>query len=215
MGPAPRQPADGRCLRAAPPCDVAARYSAHAQPSLSAADATTDDGIPCTTVARTLLDLAAEVDERGTERALARAEMLHLFDLRALEGGAARANGHRGAGVLANLVARWNDHGLTEEGIEERFFSACDAAGLPRPVANQWLVLLDRQVKADFLWAAERLVVETDGRASHSTRAAFEDDRRRDQSLLLAGYRVVRFTWRQVAAEPERVTAAVRALLER
>ena len=74
-------------------------------------------------------------------------------------------------------------------------------------------MLDDRQVKADFLWPAERLVVETDGRASHSTRAAFEDDRRRDQSLMLAGYRVVRFTWRQVAREPEAVAATVRTLL--
>ena len=74
-------------------------------------------------------------------------------------------------------------------------------------------MLDDQQVKADFLWPAERLVVETDGRASHSTHAAFEDDRRRDQSLMLAGYRVVRFTWRQVAQEPEAVAATVRTLL--
>ena len=56
-------------------------------------------------------------------------------------------------------------------------------------------------------------MVETDGRDVHSTRRAFEDDRRRDQSLLLAGYRVVRFTWGQVAGEPERVAATVGALL--
>ena len=105
------------------------------------------------------------------------------------------------------------DHGLTETEIEERFFRACDAARLPRPLANAWLMLEDREIKADFLWPAERLVVETDGRATHSTHAAFEEDRRRDQSLVLAGYRVVRFTWRQVTDEPALVAATVRALL--
>ncbi len=139
--------------------------------------------------------------------------MLRLFDLRAVEESVARANGHRGAGCLAECLTVGASHGLTETGIEERFLCACDGAGLSRPAANAWLVLDDRQVKADFLWRAERLVVETDGRDVHSTRRAFEDDRRRDQSLLLAGYRVVRFTWGQVAGEPERVAATVGALL--
>jgi hypothetical protein len=141
--------------------------------------------------------------------------MLRLFDLRAVEQVLARANGHRGAGGLAGVLDGWDDRGLTATAIEERLFRACDAADLPRPTANEWLVLPDREVKADFLWPAERLIVETDGRASHSTHAAFEDDRRRDQSLLLAGYRVVRFTWCQVAAEPARVAAVVRGLLYR
>ncbi len=186
---------------------------AHAQPSLTAADVTTHDGIPCTTVARTLLDLAATVDRRGTERAIGRADAQGLFDLREMEEALARANGHRGVGVVRSLLETWSEHGLTDSEIEERFLRACDQGGLSRPFANRWLVLADRQVKADFLWPAERLVVETDGRRAHSTRQAFEGDRRRDQSLMLAGYRVVRFTWRQVADEPEAVAATVRALL--
>ena len=191
----------------APGCD------AHAQPSLTAADVTTHDGIPCTTVARTLLDLAATVDRRGTERAIGRADALGLFDLCEMEEALARANGHRGVGVVRSVLETWSEQGMTDSEIEERFLRACDQGGLSRPFANRWLVLADRQVKADFLWRAERLVVETDGRRVHSTRQAFEDDRRRDQSLMLAGYRVVRFTWRQVADEPEAVAATVRTLL--
>ena len=57
--------------------------------------------------------------------------------------------------------------------------------------------------EADFLWREHRLVVETDGYAFHSSRRAFERDRRKDQELQAAGYRVVRFTWRQIADEPE------------
>jgi very-short-patch-repair endonuclease len=67
--------------------------------------------------------------------------------------------------------------------------------------------------EVDFLWRAERLVVETDGRASHATRAAFERDRARDARLTVAGYRVVRFTYRQVIHEPEVVGGLVRSLL--
>ena len=177
---------------------------AHAQPTLTAADVTVHDDIPCTTVARTLLDLADVVDRRGVERAIDRAEQQRRFDLRAVEAVLGRAEGRRGAGVLRGMLAEWSDRGLTETEIEERFLAACDGAGLRRPEANVWLVLGDRELKADFLWSTERLVVETDGRAAHLTRAAFERDRRRDQSLLLAGYRVVRFTWPQVTDEPER-----------
>ena len=58
-------------------------------------------------------------------------------------------------------------------------------------------------------------MVETDGRAVHGTAGAFERDRERDQRLALAGYRTVRFTWRQVASEPQRVGRAVRDLIAR
>ena len=69
------------------------------------------------------------------------------------------------------------------------------------------------QFRVDFLWRQQRLIVETDGRDVHSTRQAFERDRKRDQRLMLAGWRVVRFTWRQITREPERVAATLRALL--
>jgi very-short-patch-repair endonuclease len=66
--------------------------------------------------------------------------------------------------------------------------------------------------EVDFLWPARRLVVETDGAATHLTPAAFEVDRRRDAALQLAGFRVVRFTWRQVTEEPGAISATLRAL---
>ena len=69
------------------------------------------------------------------------------------------------------------------------------------------------QFRVDLLWRQQRLIVETDGRDVHTTRQAFERDRERDQRLMLAGWRVVRFTWRQLTREPERVAATLRALL--
>ena len=84
-----------------------------------------------------------------------------------------------------------------------------EAAGLPRPRTNvkvgEWEV--------DALWEAQRLVVEVDGFAYHSTREAFERDRRKDAELLARGYRVLRVTWRQLVEEREATVAMlVRAL---
>ena len=69
--------------------------------------------------------------------------------------------------------------------------------------------------EVDFLWTAEALIAETDGAAAHLTRSAFERDRRRDAELLIAGFRVVRFTWRQVCLEPHAVARTLKGLLRR
>jgi very-short-patch-repair endonuclease len=63
------------------------------------------------------------------------------------------------------------------------------------------------------MWREQRLIVEVDGFAFHGSRHAFERDRRRDAELLAAGFRVVRFTWRQIAGEPEVVVARLAVLL--
>ena len=63
------------------------------------------------------------------------------------------------------------------------------------------------------LWPRRRLVVEVDGYAFHGSRVAFERDRSRDARLVAAGYRVLRVTWRQLTAEPERVVAILAAAL--
>jgi hypothetical protein len=88
-----------------------------------------------------------------------------------------------------------------------------DRAGLPRPEVNVWIGLPHGgRAQADFLWREQRLIVETDGRAAHGTRRAFEHDRRRDQGLVLAGWRVIRVTWRQLTREPEGLARIVAEL---
>ncbi|HET9739877.1 MAG TPA: DUF559 domain-containing protein, partial [Solirubrobacteraceae bacterium] len=67
--------------------------------------------------------------------------------------------------------------------------------------------------EVDLLWRRERLIVEVDGYAYHSTRQAFERDRARDAALQAAGYRVVRLTWRQIAYEPLAVVVQLTRLL--
>ena len=68
-------------------------------------------------------------------------------------------------------------------------------------------------VRVDFLWRRDRLIVETDGHRTHRTRQAFERDRRRDQRLVLAGWRVIRVTWRQLTCEPMQVAGTLARLL--
>jgi hypothetical protein len=116
---------------------------------------------------------------------------------------------------LRAVLDELEDTGLTVNEFEERFLALCLEAGLAGPEVNAWGALPASERKVDFLWRAERFVVETDGRAVHTTRHAFERDRRRDQRLMLADYQVVRFTWRQVTREPGRVAETVRTLLAR
>jgi very-short-patch-repair endonuclease len=185
----------------------------HASETLRREDVTAFEGIPCTTVARTLLDLADVLNPRGVERAVEQAEVLRLFDLQAVEDVLARATGRRGAGVLRAAIGNASDNGVTASELEEAFLELCRGASLPQPAVNAWLTLDDRAIKADFLWRTEHLIVETDGRASHGTPQAFERDRRRDQLLTLAGFKILRFTWRQVRTEPDAVAGTIGALL--
>jgi Protein of unknown function (DUF559)/Transcriptional regulator, AbiEi antitoxin len=189
------------------------RINVHASTTLAEADVTTVDGIPCTALPRTLLDLAEVVPRRALERAIDQAEVLRIFDLRAVEEVLSRANGRWGAALLTRVLAEYAGPTLTDRELEERFFALCREAGLPRPAVNVWITL-DGGVayKADFLWRAERLIVETDGWGSHGTRRAFEEDRRRDRRLRLAGWTVVRFTWRDVEREPAEVIETLAGL---
>jgi hypothetical protein len=185
--------------------------------TLGPRDVTTVDGIPCTAVARTLLDLAEGVDRRALERACDRAEQLRLVDWRDVTDVLERAKGRHGAHSL-KAVVETHDIGrsLTRSELEERFLALCADAGIERPEVNAWIPLDEGDgLEADFLWRRGRLIVETDGYGAHGTRAAFERDRRRDRRLTVAGWRVVRCSRRQVLAEPEELAAALTTLLGR
>ncbi|MBN1527772.1 MAG: type IV toxin-antitoxin system AbiEi family antitoxin domain-containing protein [Thermoleophilaceae bacterium] len=153
-------------------------------------DRVTVDGIPVTSAARTLRDLAAVVPARRLERAFEEAERLRVLDLGALEAVAARRRGKRGATAFALLLGTAIEPDLTRSELERRFLELCRAAGLPRPSINAVV----EGTEVDFHWAESGLVVEVDGFENHRTRAAFERDRERDMRLQLAGYRVVRLT---------------------
>ncbi len=153
------------------------------------------------------------LNQRELERAVDQAEVLRLFDLTAVEHVLDRANGRRGAAKLRRALEAARDPALTESELEEAFLALCRAHAIPRPEVGVWLAVGGGHVKADFLWRAERLVVETDGYRYHAGRRAFERDHRRDNVLQLADWKVRRFTWRQVTGDADLVAATVRAAL--
>src|SRR4051812_29541228 len=160
------------------------------------------DGIPVTSVARTLFDIARTESPRQLRHALDQAERLRLLDLRALQRFDCRP--------LAAALAEMTEPANTNPGIERRFLDLCDAAGLPRPETNVFV----EGYNVDAVWRDQKLVVELDSRAHHMTTRAFEEDRERDEVLQLAGYRVIRLTWRRLTEYPERVVARLRAHLD-
>jgi very-short-patch-repair endonuclease len=172
---------------------------------LHPADTTTLEAIPCTSVARTLLDLADAVDDRALSRAVEQAERNRIFDLAAVRDVLARGAGRSGAPRLRRAIAH-HEETATRSELERRFLEVCEDAGLPQPQTNLWL----EGMEVDFSWPAIRLVVETDGFDTHGSRQAFERDRARDQRLLAAGFRVMRVTWRQLRDDPDAVAERLR-----
>lgn len=183
----------------------------HRSRSLDARDITSHDGIPVTTVARTLLDLAGTVSAGRLERAFAQSLHLRIYDHRAVTELLARANGHRGRRALTELTAL--EPKLTRSDWELRMLKLIRDAGLPEPLVNHALVAQDYgHCEVDFYWPAHELIVETDSWSAHGTRAIFETDRARDAALQAVGYRVVRFTWR---TDDSTILRRLRALIAR
>lgn len=175
---------------------------------------TEHDGIVCTTPARTLIDLSGILGRSSLRAAVERAAYLGLLDHDALVASLELAKGRRGVKALRRILAPWlaGDGSRPElrSAFEARVLAALIEVGLPRPACNAPLLLEGERVVVDFLWKERRLVVETDGRASHADPIAFQRDRRRDQILVAAGYRVQRITWDQMRDERDRVLERIR-----
>jgi hypothetical protein len=158
---------------------------------------TRHEGIPVTTPGQTLADLANALPRRALEKAAEQAEALRLAVV--------IPAGHRGETRLREAMA----HDLsttTRSPLEDAFLELCDAHGILRPLVNTVV----EGYEVDFCWPEQRLIVETDGHAHHGTRAAFERDRARDARLTALGWRVMRFTARQVRGESGSVALVVR-----
>jgi uncharacterized protein DUF559/putative AbiEi antitoxin of type IV toxin-antitoxin system len=203
----------GRSPRKHPGIDV------HRSTTLAPRDVTHIRHIPCTTVARTLLDLAQVVQRRPLERACDQAEILEVLDVRALRDQIER-NWTRPAARRLRAVLEEHYIGSTPtwSELEEAFVAMCRAARLPQPDVNVWIDPNDSEpawIRADFVWREERLVVETDGHKTHRTQQAFEHDRRQDQRLGVAGWQVVRTTYHQVTERPNEIAGVIAVLLRR
>lgn len=168
------------------------------------------DGIPVTTVARTLFDLAEVDDESRLRRAWEEADRLHLLQLSAVEEVCERGYGRRALRPIRRLLGEARAPSRTRSPLEERFQDFIVDHRLPPPATN--VTVLDHEV--DALWPQARLVVELDSWEYHRHRAAFERDRARDPELLLAGYRTIRVTHRRLDCEAEILATQIRELLE-
>jgi very-short-patch-repair endonuclease len=165
--------------------------------------------LPLTAPARSLLDFAPRADPYELETALNElraAKLLRLEDLDELK---LRTHGHHGWGPLNRLLAAETEPGFSRKEAELRLLRLIRAASLPSPGRN---VRVGRW-EVDFLWAEARLVVEVDSYAFHSSRRAFERDRRKQAELQRLGLEVLRFTWRQITTQPEWVIAQIAARL--
>jgi very-short-patch-repair endonuclease len=171
-------------------------------------------GIPATTVPRTLLDLAAVLPRHQVERAINEAEVQRLGDPVPLADLVARYPRRRGVAVVRAILEDGHiGSRITRSELEERFHAFLVRSGLPRPEVNANLRIGDRWIECDFAWSAGSLIAELDGHAFHATAAAYERDRARDRALSVAGWRVVRITWRQLRDDPVALAADLRSLL--
>ncbi len=166
-------------------------------------------GVACTTAARTLVDLAGMVGLPTLRKTVGRAAIRKRLDLDTVDLAMHNAKGRRGlrALELALLPYRTKDGKVPDvrSDFETLALPQLLDLGFPRPGCNVRLHIEGETLLVDFLWEEARVIVETDGRETHETPTAFQSDRRRDQFLAAAGYRVLRVTWNQIHGEREAV----------
>jgi hypothetical protein len=176
--------------------DQRAGLRIHRCATLTARDVGEIRGVPVTSVARTIIDLARTLRGRELEALIDRADQRGLIDFDDLR-----------AAIPASLKAVLRSYAPapTRSELEERFLQVCDDHDIPRPETNARI----EGFEVDFVWRDRRLIVEVDGYTYHRSPSAFEADRERDVALGMKGWRVLRFTWRQVTNRAAWVAAAV------
>jgi hypothetical protein len=205
IGPAPYAVTAGVRRKRRPP--IVLHYAEHLAPE----DRALREGIPLTSLARTLLDMAASTRFDRLQRMLERTEDLRLFDLEPVESVLARNQGHRGAGPLSRALDLYRPAPFSRSGLERRFLALVRDAGLPQPVTG----FNEAGYELDVYWPKQRFAVELDTFKTHGSRAAFERDRLRDEELKFAGIETIRVTDLRLRREPEKVIERVAQLLQR
>jgi very-short-patch-repair endonuclease len=177
----------------------------------------TVDGIPCTSPARTLVDLASTVGNWTLRSCFERAAQRKLLDIPAIE--ASADPGRRGAASVRRLIEEWRraapiaKEGRLKSPLEAKVLPLVLRRSLPAPLLNAPVQIAKGRIEVDFLWPDQRFALEADSRDFHGTAVAFERDRWRDRELLRAGYTVLRVTHRQAEREAEAVADSIAAAL--
>jgi very-short-patch-repair endonuclease/predicted transcriptional regulator of viral defense system len=179
----------------------------HRSSVLEVQDVTRHKGIPTTTPARTLVDLAATLDYRPLRRAVRQAHT--LVTTRQLLDTLARLGPRRGVTKLARILAA--GPAPTRSELEDAVLDLIRTGGLKHPDVNVPLTIEGRRVIPDFRWPEQRLVIEADGAEWHDNRLAREDDAERQALLEAHGERVLRVTWAQAITRRTETLARLRA----
>src|SRR3954453_987033 len=179
----------------------------HRVRSLHTEDVAEIDGIPVTSLPRTLLDCAEVLPLWQVIRMIEEAERRQVFDLRAVEQLLARSHGRHGVKPLRTALGELNGEPVRINSDWERdFLDFCDAYDIPRPELN----VIVEGYEVDALWRDRKLIVELDSWGHHRHRRAFEDDRRKYGVLQLADHIVLPITWRRLEQEPDEVAEMIK-----
>jgi very-short-patch-repair endonuclease len=173
------------------------------------------DGIPVTSVPRTIFDLAATEDVDTIAAMLRESEHRNLWDELSLPDLVDRYPGRRGVEKVRLALQRVTEEpsGRKRSRLEEHFAPFLRRHRLPMPRFNDWIILGAKRCQVDCHWPGTSQIIELDGWEGHGTRSAFQDDRERDRRLRVAGYSVTRLTWNQLRDEPEAIASDLRVLL--
>jgi very-short-patch-repair endonuclease len=173
--------------------------------TLPPADVKIRHRLPLTSPERTLIDLGRELPETWIEWAMEDGRRRGLLTRASVKRAVTRAGRRSGVRAIRDILDAEGGPAFTRSEGEVRLLALLRRAALHPDETNA----LVEGHEVDLVWRSRRLVVEVDGYAYHSGRAAFEEDRRRDADLQAAGYRVIRVTWRQLVEGPERVIARI------
>jgi len=190
----------------------------HRPMPLARADVTKIDGIPVTTVARTLIDIAgvapAGVLEEALDDALHRKLVTVARLRRRIQETGCR--GRRGSGVLADLVgARHASRKVPQSVFETRLLRVLRGAGFPPPAIQHKIRTRAGLAVLDFAYVEHRVAIEADGFQWHSSRQQWDHDRARRNALTVLGWTVIHVTWLQLRDRPDEVVEAIRAVVSR
>jgi very-short-patch-repair endonuclease len=172
-------------------------------------------GIPTTSAARAVLDLAAQKGEAAAESALREMEYHGIYGPVSLPALIERYPRHKGTPIVRVCLERLADDpgGRIRSDLEEAFLPFLDANQISRPRLNAWITIDDDRFQVDCLWPDAKLIGELDGFNAHGTKRAFRKDRRRDRRLGARGYHVVRITEDQLLTEPHELAADLLAFI--
>ena len=168
-------------------------------------------GIAVTSVARTLLDVAASASVDRLGRLMHEADVQRVLDLRDVWATLERHPWHRGRTRLEAALA--TEVAPTRSGLEDAYLQISREAEVPPPLVNRHVWSVDRLEEVDFHWPRQRVVVEVDGARYHSTRWRRRKDAEKTARLRAAGWLVRRFSEMEIRFARSAVVVETRRLL--